>query len=68
MSEIEKPLNEQITSAINRSQYTLHEFAQLMSMKLKVLDSYMNRDEIPEKKTISKMNKFLGTKIKISKN
>ena len=68
MSEIEKPLNEQITFAINKSQYTLHEFAQLMSMKLKVLESYMNGDEIPEKKTISKMNKFLGTKIKISKN
>tara|TARA_B100000886_G_scaffold310601_1_gene245455 strand:+ start:689 stop:931 length:243 start_codon:yes stop_codon:yes gene_type:complete len=68
MSETDKPLNEQIRSAINRSQYTLHEFAQLMSMKLKVLESYMNGGEIPEKKTISKMNKFLGTKIKISKS
>ena len=68
MSEIEKPLSEQIRSAINRSQYTLHEFAQLMSMKLKVLESYMNGDEVPEKKTISKMNRFLSKKIKMSKN
>lgn len=66
MSDIDKPLNEQISFAISKSQYTLHQFAQLMNMKLKVLEMYISGEEVPEKKTISKMNKFLGTKLKLS--
>tara|TARA_Y200000002_G_C22652437_1_gene651978 strand:- start:467 stop:670 length:204 start_codon:yes stop_codon:yes gene_type:complete len=65
MSEEIKPLCNQIRDNINKSQYTLHEFAQLMSMKLKLLESYIDGSEIPEKKTISKMNKFLKTKMKL---
>ena len=65
MDQDEKPLNEQIRDNISRSPYTLHEFAQLMSMKLKILESYIDGTNIPEKKTISKMNKFLKTKMKI---
>ena len=65
MDQDEKPLNEQIRCAISRSPYTLHEFAQLMSMKLKLLESYIDGSNTPEKKTISKMNKFLKTKMKL---
>ena len=67
MEHEEKPLNEQIRYAISKSPYTLHEFAQLMSMKLKLLESYIDGNEVPEKKTITKMNKFLNTKMKIKK-
>mgnify|MGYP001575808712 FL=1 len=67
MDQEEKPLNEQIRFAISKSPYTLHEFAQLMSMKLKLLESYIDGTNIPEKKTISKMNKFLKTKMKVKK-
>ena len=65
MSDIDKPLNEQISFAISKSQYTRHEFAQLMNMKLKLLESYISGEEVPEKKTLSKINKFLGTKLKL---
>lgn len=65
MNEQEKPLNEQIRDAINKSQYTLHEFCQLMGLRLKVLESYINGTNIPEKKTISKINRYLKTKIKL---
>tara|TARA_Y100000816_G_C25944669_1_gene492738 strand:+ start:329 stop:529 length:201 start_codon:yes stop_codon:yes gene_type:complete len=65
MDQSQKPLNEQIRDNISRSPYTLHEFAQLMSMKLKILESYIDGTNIPEKKTISKMNKFLKTKMKL---
>lgn len=60
-----KPLNEQIRDAINRSPYTLHEFSQLMGMKLKILESFIDGSQIPEKKNIAKMNKFLKTKMKL---
>ena len=61
----DKPLNEQIRDAINRSPYTLHEFSQLMSMKLKIIQSFIDGTLIPEKKNIAKMNKFLKTKMKL---
>tara|TARA_B100001175_G_C19264040_1_gene520853 strand:- start:452 stop:658 length:207 start_codon:yes stop_codon:yes gene_type:complete len=61
----DKPLNEQIRDAINRSPYTLHEFSQLMSMKLKIIESFIDGTRIPEKKNIAKMNKFLKTKMKL---
>ena len=66
MNEQEKPLNEQIRDAINRSQYTLHEFCQLMGIKLKILESYIDGTNVPEKKTICKINRYLKTKIKLS--
>tara|TARA_B100001175_G_C19498720_1_gene636826 strand:+ start:1351 stop:1563 length:213 start_codon:yes stop_codon:yes gene_type:complete len=66
MIEEEKPLNEQIRNAINNSPYTLHEFTQLMSIKLRKLESYIDGSAIPEKKTLSKMNKFLKTKMKLN--
>ncbi len=50
MDQEEKPINEQIRCAINKSPYTLHEFAQLMSMKLKLLESYIDGSMTPEKK------------------
>ena len=37
-----------------------------MGLKLKVLESYIDGTNIPEKKTISKINKYLKTKIKLS--
>lgn len=61
----EKPLNEQIRFAISKSPYTLHEFAQLMSMKLRTLQGFIDGSLIPEKKNIAKMNKFLKTKMKL---
>lgn len=61
----DKPLNEQIRWAINNSPYTLHEFAQLMSMKLKTLEYFIDGSLVPEKKNIAKMNKFLKTKMKL---
>ena len=69
MSNNEKSIGEEISSAINRSPYTLHSFAQQMNIKLGVslvqnLYKYINNEEIPEKKTITKMNKFLNTKIR----
>ena len=62
---IDKPLNEQIRCAISKSPYTLHEFAQLMSMKLRTLQGFIDGSLIPEKKNIAKMNKFLKTKMKL---
>tara|TARA_B110000483_G_scaffold136235_2_gene162937 strand:+ start:393 stop:593 length:201 start_codon:yes stop_codon:yes gene_type:complete len=62
---IDKPLNEQIRHAISKSPYTLHEFAQLMSMKLRTLQCFIDGSLIPEKKNIAKMNKFLKTKMKL---
>lgn len=49
----------QITFARQRSQYTSHEFAQLMGIKLRVLEDYENDVTMPEKKHITKMNRFL---------
>jgi hypothetical protein len=66
MEEI-KPLHEQIAFAINCSSYTVHSFAQQMNMKLRTLEAIMNGSETPEKKIISRMNKFLNKKIKLTK-
>lgn len=60
-----KPLNVQIHNSISKSNYTIHTFAQQMNIKLKVLESYIEGREIPEKKVITRMNKFLSVKIKI---
>ncbi len=64
MDEPLKPLHEQITFSISKSQYTVHAFSQQMNIKLRTLEAYMNGSEIPEKKVISRMNKFLTSKIK----
>ena len=63
MENSSKPLHEQISYSIHLSQYTVHSFAQQLNIKLKTLEAYMNGTEIPEKKIISKMNKFLTKKI-----
>jgi uncharacterized OsmC-like protein len=62
-----KPLHEQIAFAVSCSSYTVHTFAQQMNMKLRTLEAIMNGSETPEKKIISKMNKFLNKKIIQSK-
>tara|TARA_A100001015_G_C14921262_1_gene684420 strand:+ start:404 stop:607 length:204 start_codon:yes stop_codon:yes gene_type:complete len=66
MNEEKRPLNEQIQQGISKSEYTVHDFAQQMNIKLKVLESYIDGSVIPEKKTLSKMNKFLKTKMKLT--
>ena len=67
MEEI-KPLHEQISFAISCSSYTVHSFAQQMNMKLRTLEEIMNGTEVPQKKIISRMNKYLNNKIKYPKN
>tara|TARA_B110000305_G_C19221279_1_gene530679 strand:+ start:286 stop:477 length:192 start_codon:yes stop_codon:yes gene_type:complete len=61
-------LHEEISFAISKSQYTVHAFAQQLNIKLKTLLSYMDGTVIPEKKIITKMNKFLNTKISYPQN
>jgi len=53
----------QIAFARQRSQYTSHEFAQLMGIKLRVLEDYENDVTMPEKKHIAKMNRFFTNKL-----
>jgi ribosome-binding protein aMBF1 (putative translation factor) len=53
-------LHDQIRMALNKSSYTTHAFAQQMNIKLSTLESYIDGREIPEKKTIKRMNKFLS--------
>ena len=60
-----KPLHEQILFALNKSSYTLHSLAQQMNIKLKVLESYIDGSCVPEKKYISKLNKFLNCKLSL---
>lgn len=60
MDETITPLHDQIKMAINKSSYTTHAFAQQMNIKLSTLESYIDGREIPEKKTIKRMNKFLS--------
>lgn len=56
-------LNNIISMSISKSRYTTHAFAQQLNIKLKVLESYIDGSEKPDKKTITKMNKFLNDKI-----
>ena len=60
-----KPLHEQILFALNKSSYTLHSLAQQMNIKLKVLESYIDGSCVPEKKYISKLNKFLNCRLSL---
>jgi DNA-binding transcriptional regulator YiaG len=53
----------QIAFARQRSQYTSHAFAQLMGIKLRMLEDFENDVVMPEKKHITKMNRFLVTKL-----
>lgn len=56
--------HEELTFAISKSQYTMHAFAQQLNIKLKTLQSYMDGRLHPEKKIITRMNKYLNHKIK----
>ena len=56
-------LNNIISMSISKSSYTIHSFAQQLNIKLKVLESYIDGSEKPDKKTITKMNKYLNNKI-----
>jgi ribosome-binding protein aMBF1 (putative translation factor) len=56
--------HEELSFAISKSQYTVHEFAQQLNIKLKTLESYMDGRLHPEKKIITRMNKYLNHKIK----
>ena len=58
-------LHNEIRSAINKSQYTIHTFAQQMNVKLRTLESYLDGTIIPEKKVIKRMNKFLNNKLNV---
>lgn len=52
-----------LTMSRQRSNYTIHQFAQMMNMKLRDLENMENDITIPEKKTIAKMNRFLKNKM-----
>ena len=52
----------QLISARQKSQYTINELAQTLSIKLKDLESYENGKKIPGKNLIEKINKILSTK------
>jgi ribosome-binding protein aMBF1 (putative translation factor) len=56
--------HEELSFAISKSQYTVHEFAQQLNIKLRTLESYMEGRLHPEKKIITRMNKYLNHKIK----
>lgn len=55
----------QLISARQKSQYTINELAQTLSIKLKDLESYENGNKIPGKNLIEKINKILSTRLKI---
>ena len=55
----EIPFNRKITFARQKSNLSLHEFAQVLNMKINVLERIENGQEIPDKKTITKMNRIL---------
>jgi len=52
-----------LTMSRQHSKYTIHEFAQMMNMKLRDLEKIENDMILPEKKTITKMNRFLNKKL-----
>ena len=53
----------QIAFARQKSHFTIHAFAQLMGIKLRLLEDFENDITIPEKKHIAKMNRFLTTSL-----
>ena len=55
----------QLISARQKSQYTINQLAQALSIKLKEYESYENGKTIPEKKIIEKINKILSTRLKV---
>ena len=67
MNSDELSFGRTLTMARQHSKYTIHEFAQLMNMKLRDLEKLENDMELPEKKTIAKMNRFLNKKLPYSK-
>ena len=67
MNNDELSFGRTLTMARQHSKYTIHEFAQLMNMKLRDLEKLENDMVLPEKKTIAKMNRFMNNKITYSK-
>ena len=53
----------QIAYARQRSYHTSHKFAQLMGIKLRLLEDFENDVIVPEKKHVAKMNRFLVVKL-----
>jgi len=53
----------QLAFARQKSHFTIHAFAQLMGIKLRLLEDFENDLAIPEKKHVAKMNRFLTTSI-----
>lgn len=63
MDNDELTFGRKLTLSRQNSKYTIHQFAQMMSMKLRDLENMENDIIIPEKKTITKMNRFLKKKM-----
>lgn len=55
----------QLISARQKSQYTINELAQALSIKVKDLESYESGKTIPQKKLIEKINKILSIRLKV---
>lgn len=53
----------QLAYARQRSYFTSHKFAQLMGIKLRLLEDFENDVIVPEKKHVAKMNRFLVVKL-----
>ena len=60
MDDVPLKTHDAVRMAINKSPYTVHSFAQLMGIKLAILESYIDVRAIPENKTIKRMNRFLN--------
>ena len=63
MDNDELTFGRKLTLSRQNSKYTIHQFAQMMSMKLRDLENMENDIIITEKKTITKMNRFLKKKM-----
>lgn len=63
MDNNELTFGRKLTLFRQKSNYTIHQFAQMMSMKLRDIENIENDMIIPEKKTITKMNRFLKKKM-----
>ena len=61
--EHEISFNRKITLARQKSNFSLHGFAQALGIKVNFLEKIENGLEFPEKKLITKMNRILSFKI-----
>ena len=62
-----RPFYRQLVNARQKSLMTKHKLAQAFGMKVKILTSYENGKEIPEKKILARINKILGSKLQLPK-